>query len=99
MNLLHDQAFGAKMPTYATVLQLDRKMRAFPVTPILQVAGFGSTESRPGGYPESIMLTLQRHIVLAIRETSEYSYVPKICDLYRYRPFVPPPKFLCAGNK
>jgi Fungal specific transcription factor domain len=73
MNLLHDQAFGAKMPTYATVLQLDRKMRAFPVPPILQVAGFGSTESRPGGYPESIMLTMQRHIVLAIRETSKFS--------------------------
>jgi len=73
MNLLHDQAFGARMPTYATVLQLDRKMRAFPVPPILQVVGFGSTESRPGGYPESIMLTLQRHIVLAIREAGEYA--------------------------
>lgn len=72
MNLLHDQAFGAKMPTYATVLQLDRKMRAFPVPPILQVAGFGSSESRPGGYPDTIMLTLQRHIVLAIREMSKF---------------------------
>lgn len=70
--MLHDQAFGAKMPTYATVLQLDRKMRAFPVPPILQVAGFGSSESRPGGYPETIMLTLQRHIVLAIREMSKF---------------------------
>ncbi|RDB15834.1 putative transcriptional regulatory protein C1F7.11c [Hypsizygus marmoreus] len=68
MNLFHDQAFGAKMPTYATVLQLDRKMRAFPVPPLLQVAGFGSSETRPGGFPETIMLTLQRHIVLAIRE-------------------------------
>ncbi|KAJ7453960.1 hypothetical protein B0H11DRAFT_265925 [Mycena galericulata] len=68
MILLHDQAFGAKTPTYATVLQLDRKMRAFPVPPILQVAGFGSSEPRPGGFPETIMLTLQRHIVLAIRE-------------------------------
>ncbi|KAF7370826.1 Fungal-trans domain-containing protein [Mycena sanguinolenta] len=68
MILLHDQAFGAKTPTYATVLQLDRKMRAFPVPPILQVAGFGNSEPRPGGFPETIMLTLQRHIVLAIRE-------------------------------
>ncbi|KAJ7743140.1 fungal-specific transcription factor domain-containing protein [Mycena metata] len=69
MILFHDQAFGAKTPTYATVLQLDRKMRAFPVPPILQVAGFGSSETRPGGFPpETIMLTLQRHIVLAIRE-------------------------------
>ncbi|KAG6810864.1 hypothetical protein H0H92_010020 [Tricholoma furcatifolium] len=68
MNLFHDQAFGAKMPTYATVLQLDRKMRAFPVPPVLQVAGFGSSEPRPGGFPDTVMLTLQRHIVLAIRE-------------------------------
>ncbi|KAF9048213.1 hypothetical protein BDZ89DRAFT_1057787 [Hymenopellis radicata] len=68
MNLLHDQAFGAKTPTYATILQLDRKLRAFPVPPVLQVAGFGSSEPRPGGFPETIMLTLQRHIVLAIRE-------------------------------
>jgi hypothetical protein len=68
MTLLHDQAFGAKMPTYATVLQLDRKLRAFPVPPILQVAGFGSSEPRSGAYPDTIMLTLQRHVVLAIRE-------------------------------
>ncbi|KAL0953455.1 hypothetical protein HGRIS_004688 [Hohenbuehelia grisea] len=68
MSTLHDQAFGAKNPTYATVLQLDRKMRAFPVPPVLQVAGFGSSEPRPGGFPDTVMLTLQRHIVLAIRE-------------------------------
>jgi hypothetical protein len=68
MSALHDQAFGAKTPTYATILQLDRKLRAFPVPPILQVAGFGSSEARPGGYPDTVMLTLQRHIVLAIRE-------------------------------
>ncbi|KAJ4464687.1 fungal-specific transcription factor domain-containing protein [Lentinula lateritia] len=68
MNLLHDQAFGAKTPTYATVLQLDRKLRAFPVPSILQVAGFGSSDPIPTGLPESSMLTLQRHIVLAIRE-------------------------------
>ncbi|KIM44896.1 hypothetical protein M413DRAFT_442869 [Hebeloma cylindrosporum] len=70
MTLLHDQAFGAKMPTYATILQLDRKLRAFPVPPVLQVAGFGSSEPRQGGYPDSVALTLQRHIVLAIREMS-----------------------------
>ncbi|KAJ8522709.1 hypothetical protein ONZ45_g713 [Pleurotus djamor] len=70
MSILHDQAFGAKTPTYATVLQLDRKFRAFPVPPILQVAGFGQSESRPGGYPETVTLILQRHIVLAIRESN-----------------------------
>jgi len=76
MTLLHDQAFGAKMPTYATIIQLDRKLRAFPVPPVLQVAGFGSSEPRQGGYPDSVALTLQRHIVLAIREMSRFlSYI------------------------
>ncbi|KAL0060885.1 hypothetical protein AAF712_012349 [Marasmius tenuissimus] len=68
MNLLHDQAFGAKTPTYATVLQLDRKLRAFPVPSVLQVVGFGNTEPQMPGVSETVMLTLQRHIVLAIRE-------------------------------
>jgi hypothetical protein len=72
MNLLHDQAFGAKSPTYATILQLDRKLRAFPVPPVLQVAGFGSSDVRSGAQ-ETVMLSLQRHIVLAIREASNYS--------------------------
>jgi hypothetical protein len=71
MAALHDQAFGAKTPTYATVLQLDRKLRAFPVPPILQVVGFGSTDtSVQGNYHDTVMIILQRHIVLAIREMS-----------------------------
>ncbi|KAI0272650.1 fungal-specific transcription factor domain-containing protein [Gloeopeniophorella convolvens] len=67
---VHDQVFGAKTPTYATILQLDRKLRAYQVPPVLQIAGFGSTCSEPklGSYPESVPLILQRHIVLAIRE-------------------------------
>lgn len=71
MSIVHDQAFGAKNPTYATVLQLDRKLRGFPVPPVLQVAGFGSSEPQTEGFPDTAMLTLQRHIVLAIRETSK----------------------------
>lgn len=67
---VHDQVFGAKTPTYATILQLDRKLRAYQVPPVLQIAGFGGTSSEPnlGPYPDSIPLTLQRHLVLAIRE-------------------------------
>jgi hypothetical protein len=83
MTLLHDQAFGAKMPTYATILQLDRKLRAFPVPPVLQVAGFGSSEPRQGGYPDSVALTLQRHIVLAIREMSRF-----FPTFYRYKSLI-----------
>lgn len=73
MGAVHDQVFGAKTPTYATILQLDRKLRAYQVPPALQIAGFGGTSSEPnlGTYPESIPLMLQRHIVLAIREMSQ----------------------------
>ncbi|KAI9511531.1 hypothetical protein F5148DRAFT_1274173 [Russula earlei] len=60
MAAVHDQVFGARTPTYATILQLDRKLRAYPVPPALQIAGFGGTSSEPsiGSYPESIPLTL-----------------------------------------
>jgi len=68
MSVVHDQAFGAKTPTYATVLQLDRKLRAFPVPPNLQVAGFGNSCPSESRHHESVSLILQRHIVLAIRE-------------------------------
>ena len=72
MAAVHDQVFGARTPTYATILQLDRKLRAYQVPPALQIAGFGGTssESHTGSYTESTPLTLQRHIVLAIREMS-----------------------------
>ncbi|THH15615.1 hypothetical protein EW146_g4890 [Bondarzewia mesenterica] len=69
MSVVHDQAFGAKTPTYATILQLDRKLRACPVPPILQIAGFGnSTESQLNLIPEPVSMILQRHLVLAVRE-------------------------------
>ena len=71
MNLVYDQAFGAKMPTYSTMLQLDRTLRGFAVPASLQIAGFGNSESRVGSLYESVPLILQRHLVLAIRETSE----------------------------
>lgn len=70
MSVVHDQAFGAKTPTYATVLQLDRKLRAFPVPSNLQVAGFGNSSPPESHHQESVSLILQRHIVLAIREMS-----------------------------
>ena len=78
---MHDQAFGAKTPTYATILQLDRKLRACPVPPILQIAGFGnSTESQLNLVPESVPLIMQRHLVLAVREMSKHpcSFLPII---------------------
>lgn len=71
MSVVVDQAFGAKSPSYSTVLQLDRKLRAFPVPPNLQIAGFGSATSTESHHQENVMLVLQRHIVLAIREMSK----------------------------
>lgn len=70
MSTVYDQAFGAKTPTYSTVLQLDRKLRAFQVPPLLQIAGFGSTEPRSSPAFDSIPLILQRHVVLAVRESN-----------------------------
>ncbi|OBZ66412.1 GTP-binding protein Rho3 [Grifola frondosa] len=69
MNQVYDQAFGAKTPTNSVVQQLDRRLRGFAVPPSLQIAGFGSSESRLGTYYESVPLILQRHTVLAIRES------------------------------
>ncbi|KAI0343143.1 hypothetical protein BDW22DRAFT_1329101 [Trametopsis cervina] len=70
MHLVYDQAFGAKMPTYNLVLQLDRKLRGFHVPPILQIAGFGHSDTRGGAVYDSVPLILQRHLVLAIRESN-----------------------------
>jgi hypothetical protein len=75
MASVHDQVFGAKTPTYATILQLERKLRAYQVPPALQIAGFGSSEPNNGSScPVTIPLILQRHIVLAIREMSSFLF-------------------------
>ncbi|TFY55189.1 hypothetical protein EVJ58_g8404 [Rhodofomes roseus] len=70
MNSIYDQAFGAKVPTYSTVTQLDRRLRSFPVPALLQIAGFGTTEARANNFADSVPLILQRHTVLAIRESN-----------------------------
>ncbi|GBE86514.1 fungal-specific transcription factor domain-containing protein [Sparassis latifolia] len=69
MNTVYDQAFGAKMPTYSMVLQLDRRLRSYPVPQLLQIAGFGATEGTMSSFQDSVPLILQRHTVLAIRES------------------------------
>ena len=86
---VHDQVFGAKTPTYATILQLDRQLRAYQVPPVLQIAGFGGTSSEPnlGPYPDSVPLILQRHLVLAIREistNSSYFILQPLMNLDRF---------------
>ncbi len=79
MNIVHDQAFGAKTASYQTILQLDRKLRAFPVPAVLQIAGFGSsTPNYSPAHPDSLGLIMQRHIVLAIREMSQHSHFTEV---------------------
>jgi hypothetical protein len=71
MTLLHDQAFGAVMPSYGTTMALDRKLRAHQVPPILQIAGFGNdAQAQSDSVIETPALTLQRHTIVLIRESN-----------------------------
>jgi hypothetical protein len=69
---VHEQAFGAKTPTYKTIQDLDKKVRNYPIPPSLRVPGFGGAKMLEIVQP-SVELTMQRHIVFAIREISERS--------------------------
>ena len=59
-------AFGAKMPPYSIVLDLDRKIRDFPVPKYLQPNCDPAEDPPPP--PELIM---QRWIVLSSKEASK----------------------------
>ncbi|KAG1831964.1 hypothetical protein DFJ58DRAFT_719530 [Suillus subalutaceus] len=68
-RLLHHvmvTAFGAKTPTYSTILELDRKIRDFPVPPHLQPRCDGN-----GTLPNAAILTqVQMSILLTNKETT-----------------------------
>lgn len=76
LSVVHDQAFGARTPSYKVIQDLDRKVRTWYVPPNLQVPGFsGSANSKiPTGEVEqpSVQLTMQRYTAFAIKEMSEY---------------------------
>ena len=70
---MHDQVFGARTPSYATVMELDKRVRSYYIPPSLQVPGFGGASMYTvGGELPSMSLTMQRHIILAIKEVSKY---------------------------
>ncbi|KIP05474.1 hypothetical protein PHLGIDRAFT_108161 [Phlebiopsis gigantea 11061_1 CR5-6] len=69
LNHVHEQAFGARIPSYKTIQELDKKVRNFHVPPSLRVPGFGGAKMMEVVQP-SIQLTMQRHIVFAIKEIS-----------------------------
>lgn len=66
-------AFGATMPPYSTVLDLDRKIRDFPVPKYLQPNCDPNEQPMPK--PELIM---QRWIVLSSKEASQLATLQMI---------------------
>ncbi|EKM81689.1 hypothetical protein AGABI1DRAFT_36639 [Agaricus bisporus var. burnettii JB137-S8] len=66
---LHVHAFGTNVPTYAAVLQLDERIRSFPIPPILRLPEPSNGNNSPVR-PDMIGPTLQRYIVFAMREMS-----------------------------
>lgn len=72
MSAVHDQAFGAKTPSYKTITELDKKVRNFYVPPSLQIPGFGGSKIGTEVEQPSVELTMQRYITFAIREISAY---------------------------
>ncbi|KAI0321025.1 fungal-specific transcription factor domain-containing protein [Amylostereum chailletii] len=66
LSIVHDQAFGARTPSYKVIQDLDRRVRNFYIPPSLQVPGFGGPMADQGA--SSVSLTMQRYIGFAIRE-------------------------------
>ena len=63
-------AFAAKPPSYAKVMELDRRVRDFPIPPMLRVQ-CGVVEVPP----PTTALVMQRLIGTLLKETSE----PSLC--------------------
>lgn len=59
-------AFGAKIPTYSTILELDRKIRDFPIPSHLQLQNITDTRAGP-------QVILQQFLVLTMKESGEQS--------------------------
>lgn len=67
-SLVHDQAFGAKTPSYSTIQELDTKVKNWYIPPSLQVPGFGNSKIGSELEQPAIELTMQRYIAFAIKE-------------------------------
>lgn len=74
LSIVHDQVFGARTPSYGTIMELDKRVLSYYVPPSLQVPGFGGSSVYSAGDSEPPMrLTMQRYIILSIKEVSEYN--------------------------
>ncbi|KAF8661278.1 hypothetical protein AX16_001379 [Volvariella volvacea WC 439] len=71
LSVVHDQAFGAKTPSYKTILELDRKVKNYYVPPSLRVPGFSGEHGVTVEQP-TVQLTMQRYIAFAIKEISMF---------------------------
>lgn len=67
---MHEQAFGARLTSYRTIQELDKKVRNFYVPPSLRVPGFGGAKIDTELTLHPIQLTMQRYIGFAIKEIS-----------------------------
>ncbi|KAF7317966.1 Fungal-trans domain-containing protein [Mycena kentingensis (nom. inval.)] len=68
LSVVHDRVFSAQPPAYSTVLELDKKVRSYPIPVNLRVPGFGGARSILEPDTAPISLTLQRYCALSIKE-------------------------------
>jgi hypothetical protein len=64
-------AFGTKIPAYATIIDLDRKIRDFPVPVYLRPICTGEVP------PPTMVLLMQRWWVVSSKETSKSIFTTK----------------------
>lgn len=65
-------AFGAKTPSYSTVIDLDRKIRDFPIPSILSAKCGQVEDTDPGRF-----VHVQRYLVMASKEISTSTRCPR----------------------
>ena len=68
---MHERAFGATVPRYSVISELDKRVRDFYIPPSLRVPGFGGAPMEGPHVQPPIELTMQRYIAFAIKEMSE----------------------------
>ncbi|CCM00380.1 uncharacterized protein FIBRA_02410 [Fibroporia radiculosa] len=66
-SIVHEQAFGARVTSYRTILELDKKVREFYLPPSLRIPGFGGSKGGPQT-AQPLELTMQAHCAFSIRE-------------------------------
>ncbi|OJT09635.1 hypothetical protein TRAPUB_13888 [Trametes pubescens] len=68
LAVVHERAFGATVPRYTIINELDKKIRDWYIPPSLRVPGFGGASMEGPHVQPPIELTMQRYIAFAIKE-------------------------------